>query len=358
LPRIGQVQEIRISSRSIGHGEPTFIIAEAGVNHNGDANLARKLIDVARGAGADAVKFQSFKAHQLVSKYAGKARYQRRSADDEESQLDMIRGFELAEKDFGDLSAYARKKSIVFLSSPFDKRSVDMLEKLGVPAFKIASGEITNLPLLKHLARKRKPLILSTGMSTLGEVEEAVGVIRKEGAEEIILLHCVSSYPAKAEDMNLRAMATLRCAFDLPVGLSDHTLGITIPIAAVALGACVLEKHFTLDKSLPGPDHRASLEPEEFKEMVRAIREVEKAMGDGSKAPTKEEKQTRQVARRSIVAAVNIPEGMVITKAMLAVKRPGTGIEPKYMDKVIGAVARQGIQADEPLTMSKLEMRR
>ena len=233
-----------------------------------------------------------------------------------------------------------------------------MLDKLGVPAFKIPSGEITNFPLLKHIARKGKPIILSTGMTTLGEIEDAVGVIRSERAEEIVLLHCVSRYPARAEDINLRVMKTLRCAFGLPVGLSDHTLGITVPIAAVALGACVIEKHFTLDRSLPGPDHRASLEPGELKQMTQAIREVEAAMGNGDKMPSKEEQQIRDAVRRSIVARVNIPKGTVITEAMLAIKRPGTGVEPKYMHKVVGAVARYRIEQDEPLTMNKLEIRR
>ena len=320
--------------------------------------MAKELIDAAKDAEADAVKFQTFKAEDVVSKHAAKARYQRRNRGDEESQLEMIKSFELAEKDFGDLSAYARKKRILFLSSPFDRTSVDMLGTLGVPAFKVASGEITNLSLVRHIAKEGRPVLLSTGMSTLGEIDEALQVIRSEGMKDIVLLHCVTAYPAKVQDVNLRAMETLRCAFDLPVGLSDHTLGITIPIAAVALGACVIEKHFTLDKGLPGPDHRASLEPEELKQMVNAIREVEEAMGDGSKTPTKEERQIRKVARRSIVAAVSIPRGTTITEAMLAIKRPGTGIEPKYMDRVVGAVARQQVRQDEPLTMDKLEIRR
>jgi N,N'-diacetyllegionaminate synthase len=270
----------------------------------------------------------------------------------------MIKKLELEERDFKELFDYAHRKGLVFLSSPFDKRSVDLLDELGVPAFKVGSGEITNFPLLKYIAQKKKPIILSTGMSTLGETEEAVEIIMREGVKEIILLHCISSYPAKVEDMNLKAMETLRDAFKLPVGLSDHSLGITIPIAAVALGACVIEKHFTLDKSLPGPDHQASLEPEELKQMIKAIREVEKATGNGNKMPTDEEKQIQKVARRSLVARVTIPKGAIITEAMLDIKRPGTGVEPKYMNKVIGAVARCRIRQDEPLTMNKLEIRR
>jgi N,N'-diacetyllegionaminate synthase len=350
--------KIKIANRLIGEGEPCFIIAEAGINHNGDVNLAKKLIDVAKEAGADAVKFQTFKAEEVVSKCAEKAEYQKQATGVEESQFEMIKKFELTEKDFGELSAYARKKGIVFISSPFDKKSVDLLDELGVPAFKIASGEITNFPLLKHIARKKKPIILSTGMSTFGEIEEALEAIGEEGAEEIILLHCVSSYPAKVEDMNLRAIETLGHAFKLPVGLSDHTLGITIPIVAVALGACVIEKHFTLDKSLPGPDHQASLEPEELKQMIKAVREVEKAMGNGIKNPTEEEEEMKRIVRRSIVARVEISEGTLITEEMLDIKRPGTGVEPKYMNKVIGAVARCRIEQDEPLTMNKLEVRR
>jgi N,N'-diacetyllegionaminate synthase len=351
------MDQVKLASKVIGQGMPCFIIAEAGVNHNGDVKLARKLIDVAKGAGADAVKFQTFGAEAIVTKIAGKAEYQKKTTGTQESQLAMLQKLELGERDFEKLCDYARKKGIMFFSSPFDIKSVDLLDRLGVPAFKIPSGEITNFPLLKHTARKKKPIILSTGMSTLGDTEEALEVLMKEGAKEIVLLHCVSSYPARAEDMNLRVMETLRCAFDLPVGLSDHTLGTTVPVAAVALGACVIEKHFTLDRSLPGPDHRASLEPEELKQMVKAIREVEKAVGDGSRISTKEEEQTRKAARRSLVARVRIPKGTVITEAMLDIKRPGTGIEPKYMDKVIGALARWRIEQDEPLTTDKLEFR-
>lgn len=351
------MRKIKIGNRIIGDGEHPFIIAEAGINHNGNVNLAKKLIDAAKKAEADAVKFQTFKAEDVATKTAEKAEYQKKTTGAEESQFVMIKKLELKERDFKELFDYAHRKGLVFLSSPFDKRSVDLLDELGVPAFKIASGEITNLPLLKHIARKGKPIILSTGMSTLGETEEAVEIIMREGVKEIILLHCISSYPAKVEDMNLKAMETLRDAFKLPVGLSDHSLGITIPIAAVALGACVIEKHFTLDKSLPGPDHQASLEPEELKQMIKAIREVEKATGNGNKMPTDEEKQIQKVARRSLVARVTIPKGAIITEAMLDIKRPGTGVEPKYMNKVIGAVARCRIRQDEPLTMNKLEVR-
>ncbi len=345
---------VKIGNRLLGEGEPSFIIAEAGVNHNGDVELAKKLIDAAKEAGADAVKFQTFKAEEVVTKTAEKAAYQKETTSSEESQFEMIKKLELSGRDFEELFAYAQEKGMIFLSTPFDKGSVDLLDELGVSAFKVGSGEITNSPLLKHIARKKKPIILSTGMSTLGEIEEALELIRKEGVEEIILLHCVSCYPAKVEDMNLRAMETLRYAFKLPVGLSDHSLGITIPIAAVASGACVIEKHFTLDKNLPGPDHRASLEPEELSQMVKAIRDVERALGDGVKQPTAEEEENRKAVRRSIVARVDIPEGAVITEEMLVIKRPGTGIEPRHLDLVIGRRTKRNIKPGELITFAKV----
>lgn len=345
---------VKIGNRLLGEAEPCFIIAEAGVNHNGDINLAKKLIDVAQEAGADAVKFQTFRAEELVTETAEKAEYQKETTSPAESQFAMIKKLELTGRDFEELGAYAQRKGIIFLSSPFDNGSVDLVEKLGVPAFKVGSGEITNFPLLKHIARKKKPIILSTGMSTLSEVAEALEIIRNEGVAEIILLHCVSSYPTKMEDMNLKAMATLKQAFGLPVGLSDHTLGITIPIAAVALGACVIEKHFTLDKNLSGPDHKASLEPGELKEMVAAIRDVEKALGNGVKRPTMEEAENKKVVRRSITAKVDIAKGTVITEEMLAIKRPGTGLEAKSMNLIIGGRAKENIKSGETITFSKL----
>ena len=342
----------------MGEHAPCFIIAEAGVNHNGDVNLAKKLIHIAKDACADAVKFQIFKAEDVVTKTAEKAEYQKKNTRAEESQFAMIKKLELSETDFKELSDYAYKEEIIFLSSPFDKRSVDLLDKLGVPAFKIASGEITNLPLIKYIAQKGKPIILSTGMSTMAEIKEALQVINGEGTRDVVLLHCITSYPAKVESSNLRAMRTLRRAFKLPVGLSDHTIGITVPIAAVALGAATLEKHFTLDKNLPGPDHKASLTPEELNQMIMVVRQVERAMGNGIKSPTEKEEEIKRVVRRSIVARVEISKGTLITEGMLHIKRPGTGVEPKYMNKVIGAIARCRIEQDEPLTMNKLEIRR
>ena len=344
---------VKIADKIIGEDEPCFIIAEAGVNHNGDIELAKELIDAARNAGADAVKFQTFKAEKVVTQNAEKAEYQKETTE-KGSQYEMIKKLELTEEDFNDLANYTNKKNIVFLSSPFDKESVDLLDEINVPVFKVASGEITNFPLLTHIAKKEKPIIVSTGMTTLGEVEEALNVVRSEGVKEILLLHCVSDYPAKMKDVNLRAMETLKHAFKLPVGFSDHTLGITVPIAAVALGACVIEKHFTLDKNLPGPDHKASLEPNELKEMVKAIRNVEKALGDGIKRPTNNEDEVKGVVRRSIVAKVDIPDGTIITEDMIEVKRPATGIEPKYMKMVVGKRAKINIKKDDLIAWNGL----
>lgn len=349
------MKTVKISNRRIGEGVPCFIIAEAGVNHNGDVNLAKKLVDVAKKAGADAVKFQTFDVEELVTRSADKAQYQKETTGAEESQSEMLSKLQLTERDFEKLVAYAQDKGMIFLSSPFDKKSVDLLDRLNTPAFKVPSGEITNFPLLKYIAGKGKPIILSTGMATLREVEEALDIIQKHGGKDIVFLHCVSSYPARMEDMNLRAIETLRRTFKLPVGLSDHTVGITMPIAAVALGACLIEKHFTLDRKLPGPDHRASLEPDELRQMIEAIRDVESAMGDGIKRPMEQEEEVKKAARRSIVAKVDIPQGTTITEDMLGIKRPGTGIEPSYLYKVVGGVARSAIGRDEVVTMDKLE---
>ncbi|MEM0358657.1 MAG: N-acetylneuraminate synthase [Candidatus Hadarchaeales archaeon] len=344
---------IRIGERMVGEGKPCFIIAEAGVNHNGKLGLAKKLIDAAKKAGADAVKFQVFSAEDLVTTRAPKAMYQKR-ATGKGTQYEMLKELELSESEFETLAKYAKKKRIVFLASAFNEENVDLVERLGVPAFKVPSGEITNFPLLRHIARKGKPIILSTGMSTLEEVQEALEVMKKEGAGDIVLLHCVSNYPAKIEEVNLRAIKTLRSAFGVPVGLSDHTVGITIPIAAVAIGASIVEKHLTLSKKLPGPDHKASLEPDEFKRMVVGIREVERALGDGVKRPTKSEEIMKKMVRKSIVAKTSIPKGTIISQGMLEIKRPGTGLEPKYIDKIVGKKARKDIEADEIITSEKI----
>jgi len=344
------MKKIKISNNLIGDGESCFIIAEAGVNHNGSLEMAKKLIDAAMDAGANAVKFQTFKAENVVTEKAEKAAYQKETIGKGKSHYDMLKALELTEKDFKDLADYAKKKGIIFLSSPFDEESVDLLDGINVPAYKVGSGEITNFPLLKHIAGKGKPIILSTGMATLGEIEDALRVIRGVGVDDVVLLHCVTSYPAKMEDVNLKAIETLEHAFKSPVGFSDHTPGITVPIAAASLGAVVIEKHFTLDKNLLGPDHKASLEPDELEEMVVAIRDVEKALGSGIKQPTKEEEEIKKVARRSVVAKIDIANGATITGDMLDVKRPGTGIAPKYMGMIVGTKAKEDIRKDEIVT--------
>jgi len=349
------MRKVRIGNRLVGDGEPVFIVAEVGVNHNGDVGLAKKLVDKVGNAGADAVKFQVFKAENVVIQNAEKAKYQKETTGSEESQYEMIKKFELTGDDFKELADYARKKGVIFLASPFDKDSVDLLDEIGVPAFKVASGEITNFPLLKYMAKKGKPIILSTGMATLGEVEEALRVIRDEGIQDVVLLHCVTSYPAKLKSVNLRAMQTLKCAFKLPIGFSDHTIGIIVPIAAVALGAVLIEKHFTLDRTLPGPDHKASLEPHELKRMVRAIRNVEVALGNGIKRLTKDEEEIKKVARRSIVAKVDIPKGSIINLNFIDLKRPGTGIPPKYIDIILGRKAKKNIKKDDVLNWDMWE---
>lgn len=346
---------ITIADKRIGSEYPCFIIAEAGVNHNGDVSLAKRLIDAAVQSGADAVKFQTFHTDKNITHTAEKADYQKHTTPSDESQYDMIKKLELPDDVFFELSDYAKNRGIIFLSTPFDNESVDLLDRIDVPAFKIPSGEITNYPLLKKIAEKERTIILSTGMATLGEVEDAFHYLKKCGAEDIILLHCTTSYPASIQSVNLRAMETLRCAFQVPVGYSDHTEGITIPIAAVAMGACVLEKHFTLDRTLPGPDHKASLEPHELRAMVKAIRDVETARGNGIKEPNKEEEAIKKVARKSIVAQCDINAGYRLKESDLAIKRPGTGIEPRYFGLIVNKKARIHIQQDQVIMWDMIE---
>lgn len=349
------MQQLTIGKKELGSQHPCFIIAEAGVNHNGNTALAKKLIDAAIEAGADAVKFQTFKAENIVTPTAEKADYQKHTTGAGESQYEMIKKLELSETDFRDLSDYATEAGIIFLSTPFDEESVDLLDQIGVPAFKVPSGEITNFPLLKKIAQKSKPIILSTGMATLGEVEEALNYLKKHGAEEIVLLHCTTSYPAPVASVNLCVMETLRYAFQVPVGYSDHTEGITIPIAAATMGACVIEKHFTLDRTLPGPDHKASLEPRELTAMVKAVRDVELARGNGIKGPTEEEEAIKRVARRSIVAKCDISAEKSLAGDDLTIKRPGTGIEPRYFDSILQMRARVPIQKDQVIQWDMIE---
>jgi N-acetylneuraminate synthase len=325
----------------------TFIIAEAGVNHNGSLELALQLIDAAKASGADAVKFQSFRADLLATRSAGKAPYQERTTEEAESQFEMLERLQLDATAHRRLADYCRQVGIQFLSSPFDAQSADLLAAMNVPFYKIPSGEITNLPFLEHVASKNRPIILSTGMSTLGEVEEAVHVLQAAGAKRLTLLHCVTEYPAPYAEVNLRAMQTLKAAFGLPVGYSDHTPGIEIAIAAVALGAEVIEKHFTLDRSLPGPDHRASLEPAELQQMVEAIRHVEAALGTGIKAPAPCELPNLPVARKSVVAARAMQSGHRLAADDLEIKRPGNGLAPKLLSTLIGRTLRVSVDKDD-----------
>lgn len=330
----------------------TLIIAEAGVNHNGDLALAKKLVEVAAQAGADLVKFQTFKAAQLVTAAAQKAPYQKVGTGTGESQYAMLRRLELSDEAHHVLLEHCRAHGIGFLSTGFDIESVDFLESLGVRLFKVPSGEITNLPYLRHVGAKRGEVILSTGMANLGEVEAAINVLEQAGTprKNIIVLHCTTEYPAPMEAVNLKAMQSMQAAFQLRVGYSDHTEGIAIAPAAVALGACVIEKHFTVDRNLPGPDHRASLDPLNLAALVQSIRAVEVALGDGVKRMTAVEEHNKPVARKSVVAARAISQGELFSANNLAVKRPGTGISPMRWDELLGQRAPRDFQPDEPVS--------
>jgi len=327
----------------------TLIIAEVGVNHNGKINTAKKLIDVAADAGADFVKFQTFTAEALMTANAERADYQQNLTNNSESQFEMIKKLELKREAHEELIQYCNKKDIKFLSTAFDHASIDLLYELDIPLYKVPSGEITNLPYLRHIGGMGKPVILSTGMATLKEVEDALNILVASGTprREITVLHCNTEYPTPMKDVNLKAMLTIRDKLGVKVGYSDHTLGIEIPIAAVALGATVIEKHFTLDRNLPGPDHRASLEPNELKSMVKAIRNIEKAVGDGIKQPSPSESNNISNIRKSIVAKIPIKKGDLFTLDNLTVKRPGTGISPMKWDGILGETADKEYQAND-----------
>lgn len=327
--------------------EHIFIIAEAGVNHNGSIETAKALIDAAKDAGADAVKFQTFKAESLVSKDAPLAQYQKQIIYEEDSQYSMLKKLELDFSSHVILSQYCSEKHILFLSTAFDLDSIDRLEELRVPLHKIPSGEITNLPYLEKIAKTRKPVIMSTGMCELEEVQAAVDVLKKNGTTDITILHCNTEYPTPFEDVNLRAMQSMSQKFSTKIGYSDHTTGIEIPIAAAALGAVVIEKHLTLDKNMEGPDHRASLEPSELKKMVSAIRNIEIALGDGIKQPSNSEMKNKNIARKSIVAKTYIEKGGIFTESNLTIKRPGNGISPMLWYNIIGKIAKQDFYEDE-----------
>lgn len=327
-----------------------YIIAEAGVNHNGSLEMAFRLIDIAVAAGADAIKFQTFKAEKVIAVKAPKAVYQQENTGSDESQLEMVKKLELDEKAHAILYKYCQNKGIQFLSTPFDLESIDLLHRLGLKIFKIPSGEITNLPYLRKIGALKKRLILSTGMADLREIEDALNVLSFAGSsmENIIVLHCNTEYPTPFEDVNLKAMQTIQNAFPgISVGYSDHTNGIEVSIAAVAMGASVIEKHFTLDRNLPGPDHKSSLEPDELKALVQAIRNIEKALGNGIKRPSPSELKNKPIARKSLVAAQSIKTGELFSADNITTKRPGTGISPMRWDEVLEQVAQKDYEKDE-----------
>lgn len=327
-----------------------FVIAEAGVNHNGSVELAKKLIDVASEVGADAVKFQTFKTELCISKDARKADYQvKNTGDDKETQFEMVKKLELSKDMHLELISYCNSKNIMFLSTPFDHDSIDLLNDLGLEIFKIPSGEITNLPYLRHIGQLGKKVILSTGMADIGEIENALDILTQAGTkkENIIVLHANTMYPTPMEDVNLRAMLTIGNTFDISYGYSDHTLGVEVPIAAVAMGASCIEKHFTLDKTMEGPDHKASLEPDELKAMVKAIRNVELALGYSIKKPSKSEIPNMQIVRKSIVAKIDIKKGDKLSEENIAIKRPGNGINPMRWDEIVGTIAIKDYKEDE-----------
>lgn len=324
-----------------------FIIAEAGVNHNGSLEFAKKLVDAAKDAGADCVKFQTFISKNIVSKNAVKAEYQKQQTQAEESQHDMLKKLELSFDEFVELNEYCKSKDIEFMSTAFDFDSIDFLNSLKMGTWKIPSGDITNLPYLIKIAKLNKPVIVSTGMCTMDDIERAVNALKENGAGELTVLHCTTEYPTPFNDVNLKAMITIKDEFGVKVGYSDHTKGIEVPIAAVALGATVIEKHFTLDRNMEGPDHKASLEPAELKAMVDSIRNIELSLGDGLKQPAESEKKNMAVARKSIIASKDIKLGEIFTEENLTVKRPGDGISPMRWFDVIGKVAPRDFEEDE-----------
>lgn len=323
------------------------IIAEAGVNHNGSIDVAKRMIDVAAEAGVDYIKFQTFKAEKLVVEAAQQAEYQKKNTGKTESQLDMLKKLELTQDDFIELKKYCGEKKVGFISTPFDFESIDFLETLDMDLWKVPSGEVTNYPYLVKIAKTHRPVVMSTGMCDIDEIREAVKVLRDNGCGELTLLHCNTMYPTPFEDVNLKAMETLKREFNVPVGYSDHTLGIEVPIAAVAMGARVIEKHFTLDKNMEGPDHKASIDPDELKAMVSSIRNIESAKGDGCKKVTGSEAVNRGVVRKSIVASRGIKAGEVFSEENLTVKRPGTGINPMRWPEVLGRKADRDYKKDE-----------
>ncbi len=348
-------KHISIAHKEIHSQSPAFIIAEAGVNHNGSLELAKKLVDLGKSAGVDAVKFQLFHADKLVTKSARQAEYQSRNLGKAESQYDMLKRLELPDEAFAELKAYTESLGLIFMATPFDQEAIDFLFDLGVKAFKVGSGDLTNLPYLIHMAHKGLPMIVSTGMATMEEVMAAHSAIQSTGNEKVIFLHCTSNYPCPLPDVNLRAMLSLGRETESLLGYSDHTEGIIVPATAVAMGAVLIEKHFTLDRKMEGPDHKASLEPSELAEMVKQIRLVEVIKGRAVKAPTESEKAVADVARKSLVAAMDIPADTPLSPEMLVIKRPGNGISPARLEEVIGKKSNRKILAEEVLSWDLLK---
>jgi len=343
------MDRVKIADRWVGAGEPCFIVGEAGSNHDRKLAQAKQLVEVAAAAGCDAVKFQTFKADRIVAKVKDRPKYLDALTKPGESMHDIFSKLELPDEWHAELRDHAKAHGLLFFSTPFDEGSADLLDSIGVPCFKIASFELNHLPLVEHVARKGKPMIVSTGMADLSDIEDALAVIYRHH-HDVVLLHCTSSYPAPIQDANLRAMDTMRAAFHVPVGYSDHTPGSTGDVAAVALGACVVEKHFTIDKKLPGPDHPFSLDPGELRGMVRAIRDTEAALGSGRKHRTPAEEELHRLARRRVFAVVDIPKGSEIRREAIAVLRGTDGIEPKFLDQVVGRRARKDVSAHTALT--------
>jgi N-acetylneuraminate synthase len=352
------VKTVKIAKHTLGAGHPVYVIAEAGSNHNRSLPTARKLIDVAAKAGADAVKFQTFSADALYSTRTPKMKYLKKITASSESVYDLLKSLELPRKWHAPLAAHCRKRGVDFLSTPFDEAAVDQLAAVGVPAFKIASFELNHLPLLKRAARTGKPMILSTGMADLEDIRRAMAACRSVGNREIVLLHCAIGYPAKFEDINLNAMLTMRKHFKCPVGYSDHSTGQVAAVAAVAMGACAIEKHFTLSRKMKGPDHAFALEPGELAQMIAALRNTSASLGSAKKACAPAERELHRLARRSIVAARDIPGGRKLTRADMAIKRPGFGVQPCELDKLLGCVARRDIKYDDIITWDLLGRRR
>ncbi len=347
-------ETITIGSRRIGTHEPCFIIAEAGVNHNGSLANAKKLVDAAKEAGADAVKFQAFNTEELATKDAEKASYQDANDPRHKNQFEMLKSLELQADEFRELAAYCKSKGILFLCTPFDIKSVDLLESLNVPAYKIPSGEITNVPYLRYIAKKKKPMLISTGMANMDEVKRVLSIIYEQGNKQVALFQCVTSYPAPPGLLNLKAMETMQKEFKVPVGFSDHSKGIVADIVATALGACMIEKHFTLDKTMKGPDHKASLEPDELKEMIESIRLAEQMRGNGIKKRTAVEEEIMPKVRKGIYASKDIKKGEKITEKSVATKRPVDGIGAEEYDKVIGKSTKKDIRKGSTITWDDL----